>query len=85
MRPKVNGHSALVAASSDAELSPKSSLTDRSAAAATDPPAPDAAADSDVDLPRNSHREVRARPCWGSFPVAWSEGGEPKTCVPGHC
>ncbi len=91
MSPKANGHSARVAASSPDDDSPKSSLTDRSAAADDDdddddgPPASAAAlllgADSDVDLPRNSHVEVRASPCCGSlFVAAWS-GAVPKTCV----
>lgn len=32
------------------------------------------------DLPRNSHRDARAKPCWGSEEVAWPDfGGGPKT------
>ena len=62
----------MVASSRLAELRPKSSLTLRSA-----PPC--VLSDSDVDLPRNSHREVRAKPCCGSEDVAWLGGGGPKT------
>jgi hypothetical protein len=59
---------------------PKSSLTERSAAEPDDDEAPPGRWDSDVDLPRNSHCEVRAKPCCGSLDVsAWS-GAVPKTC-----
>src|SRR5690242_11760011 len=75
MRLNSYGHSFLAAASRLAELRPKSSFTDRSAASL------EAASDSDVDLPRNSHRLVRAKPCWGRDEVAWFAGGGPNTCV----
>lgn len=35
--------------------------------------------DSVVDLPRSSHLELRAKPCWGSLEVAWWSGAVPKT------
>lgn len=35
---------------------------------------------SDVDLPKYSQRELRAKPCCGSDDVAWLDGGGPKTC-----
>jgi hypothetical protein len=73
MRLNSKGHSLRVASLSDDVLSPKSSLTDWSKA--EDP----SGLDSDVDLPRNSHREVRAKPCCGSLEVAWFDGGGPKT------
>ena len=60
-----------------AEDRPKSSLT-----LASEGPAE--GDDSDVDLPRNSHREVRANPCCGRRAVgAWS-GAVPKTCGGGE-
>jgi hypothetical protein len=62
----------LVAASSEELLSPKSSLTERSSAA-------ELLADSLVDLPRNSHRDERAKPCCGSLDVAAWSGAVPKT------
>ena len=76
MRLNRNGHSfwALGSSPSAAELSPKSSLTLRSAASRP-------AADSLVDLPRNSHRDVRANPCCGSLPVCACSGAVPKTYV----
>lgn len=72
MRWNSYGHSALVASSSEELLSPKSSLTDRSAAA-------ELLGDSLVLLPRNSHLDVRAKPCWGSLEVASWSGAVPKT------
>ena len=74
MRWNSCGQSALVASSSEELLSPKSSLTDRSAAAAL-------LVDSLVLFPRNSHLEVRAKPCWGSLEVAAWSGAVPKTYV----
>lgn len=62
-----------MAASSEELLSPKSSLTERSSAA-------ELLADSLVDLPRNSHRDERAKPCCGSLDVAAWSGAVPKTC-----
>ena len=59
---------------------PKSSLTEALSADLEDeeeaPPSP---ADSEVDLPRNSQRDVRAKPCWGSCDVALWSGAVPKT------
>jgi hypothetical protein len=68
-RPKSSGH-ALRASSARPELyRPKSSLTE------SEPKASSAA-----DLPRNSHRDVRANPCCGRAEVAWPDlGGGPKT------
>lgn len=63
-------------ASSDrcSESRPKSSFT------ASSPPL-ERAPDSEDDLPRYSHVELRAKPCWGRAEVAWSFGGGPKTCI----
>ena len=73
MREKGWGQRALASSPRVAEDRPKSSLT-----LASEGPAD--GDDSDVDLPRNSHREVRANPCCGSRDVgAWS-GAVPKTC-----
>lgn len=69
MMEKVYGHRALVLSSSVLDERPKSSLTELS----------DAPADSELDLPRNSQREVRANPCWGSFAVAAWSGDVPNT------
>lgn len=78
MRLNAYGHSLRASALSPDELSPKSSLTATSPAAADEDP--DAAgADSDVDLPRNSQRDVRAKPCCGSFEVAAWSGAVPNT------
>ena len=52
---------------------PKSSLTDAS------PLLLGRVDDSDDDLPKYSHLELRAKPCWGSLPVGWSALGGPKT------
>ena len=52
---------------------PKSSFTDES------PVLFGRVVDSDEDLPRYSHFEVRAKPCWGNPLVAWFAGGGPKT------
>ena len=52
---------------------PKSSLTDES------PLLFGRVDDSDEVLPRYSQREVRAKPCWGSPPVACSLTGGPNT------
>lgn len=70
-RPKSDGH-ALRASSLSPELyRPKSSLTEL-----------EPRASSDVDLPRNSHRDVRAKPCCGRDDVGWPDlGGGPKTWV----
>ena len=66
-RPNLYGHSALTESSIPSEDSPKSSLT-----LELEP--------SLVDLPRNSQRAVRARPCWGSFDVAaWFGLAGPKS------
>lgn len=82
---KSKGHRARRAGSVDAADRPKSSCTpfDEAAAAADEDAADDVAAtldsDSDVDLPRNSHRDVRARPCCGSWLVGTSAGDLPNT------
>jgi hypothetical protein len=47
---------------------PKSSLTESASSAS-----------SEVDLPRYSQRELRAKPCWGRVDVGPSLGGGPKT------
>jgi hypothetical protein len=73
MRWNSYGHSALTASPSEALLRPKSSLTDRSAEA-------ELLDDSLVLLPRNSHLDDRAKPCWGSLEVAAWSGAVPKTC-----
>ncbi len=52
---------------------PKSSLTDES------PLLLGSVEDSDEVFPRYSQRDVRAKPCWGRLPVAWSFDGGPKT------
>lgn len=73
-RPKSCGHALRASALRFDEYRPKSSLTQSSDGA------PDLAApDSDVLLPRNSHRDERAKPCCDSADVAWSAGGGPKT------
>lgn len=69
MTLKPYGQRALVFSSRVADDRPKSSLTEAS----------DGPDDSDVDLPRNSHRELRANPCCGSFDVAAWSGAVPKT------
>jgi hypothetical protein len=51
---------------------PKSTLTEFSPLSLL------SADDSDDDFPRYSQRELRAKPCWGREPVAWSLGGGPK-------
>ena len=55
-------------------LSPKSSFTLSSPAEEEDK-----LADSEVLFPRNSHREVRAKPCCGREAVAAWSGAVPKT------
>jgi len=55
-------------------LRPKSSFTLSSPPLAREP-------DSDEDFPRYSHVELRAKPCCGRPPVAWSLGGGPNACV----
>lgn len=35
--------------------------------------------DSEVDLPRNSQRDMRAKPCWGSLPTSGWSALVPKT------
>ena len=54
-----------------AAVRPKSSLT------ASSPPF-DRRPDSEDDLPRYSHFEMRAKPCCGRLEVAWFFGGGPK-------
>jgi hypothetical protein len=75
MRLKRNGQWAWATGSSpsEPELRPKSSLTVGLLAALP-------AIDSDVDLPRNSQREVRAKPCCGRSLVWGWFGAVPKTC-----
>jgi hypothetical protein len=67
--PKSSGH-ALRASSEMLERSrPKSSLTEL-----------EPRASSEADLPRNSQRDVRAKPCCGREDVGWPDlGGGPKT------
>lgn len=68
-RPNLYGHRALILSSMVSHERPKSSLT-----ADAEP--------SVVDLPRNSQRELRAKPCWGSLATGgWSE--VPKSCRAG--
>ena len=62
--PKELPQAALALSSSMASESPKSSLTPESA------PVPGTDEDSEDDLPRNSHRDVLAKPCCGSLEVA---------------
>lgn len=52
-----------------ADERPKSNLTEMS----------DGLADSELDFPRNSHRELRAKPCCGNFEVAAWSGAVPNT------
>lgn len=65
-RPNLYGHRLRAASSRFSDDRPKSSLT-----LLED--------DSLVDLPRNSQRELRANPCWGSLEVASWSGAVPKT------
>lgn len=68
-RPKSKGHAFFASSVSSELLRPKSSLT------VLDP-----AASSEADLPRNSQRDVRAKPCCGRVDVGWPDlGGGPKT------
>jgi len=75
MAEKVCGHNSLNFSSSVAEERPKSSLIE-----ASDAPVDE---DSEDDLPRNSHFEFRAKPCWGSLDVASWPGAVPKTYLVG--
>lgn len=52
---------------------PKSSFTEASPEVLGREP------DSEEDLPRYSHLEVRAKPCWGRPVVGCEAGGGPKT------
>jgi hypothetical protein len=63
MAEKVYGHNALCCSSRVADERPKSSLIEASEA-------PLDGDDSEDDLPRNSHFELRAKPCWGSLEAA---------------
>jgi hypothetical protein len=67
---KGKGQSCLASLLRLAWLRPKSSLTELSALPV----------DSEVDDPRNSQVEVRAKPCWGSLEVSGCSGAVPKTC-----
>lgn len=69
MMPNLWFHRLLSLSSRFSEERPKSSLTLSEAA-------------SDVDLPRNSQRVMRATPCWGSWPTAGWSGAVPKTLGP---
>lgn len=68
MAPNLYPHLALVSSSRLAEDRPKSSFTE------------ELSLPSLVDLPRNSQREERAKPCWESLAVGgWASEGGPKT------
>jgi hypothetical protein len=68
-RPKSTGHALRASSDSPDAYSPKSSLTEL-----------ESSVSSDAVLPRNSQRELRAKPCCGSEDVAWPDlGGGPKT------
>lgn len=75
--PNLYGQAFLSSAPSISSESPRSILTVLSAFLLS------RSKDSEVELPRNSQVEFRAKPCWGSLDVAWLEGGGPKTCVGG--
>lgn len=61
MAEKVKGHSDRDDSSRVADERPKSSFTEASETPVVD---------SEDDFPRNSHFELRAKPCWGSLDVA---------------